>query len=107
MGYGRWDSSDYASAKVERLSRGVADFAYSDKAKNDRGVPVSPNLDPMRINKKPFKKLESRDSVDHPESNAIFVSFDVTGSNLQRAVEAQKKLPNLMELLEKYIPDPQ
>lgn len=107
MGYGRWETDTYTSSKALRSSKGIADFAYSDKAKNDTSVPVSPNLDPLRINKKPFKKLESRDSVDHPESNAIFVSFDCTGSNLTRAVEAQKKLPNLMDLLEKYIADPQ
>jgi hypothetical protein len=35
------------------------------------------------------------------------VAFDVTGSNYQNAILAQRKLPNLMELLNRYIPDPQ
>ena len=65
------------------------------------------NLDPLRINKKPFGKLESRDSAEHPESNPVLVCFDVTGSNKARAVDAQKKLPNLMDLLNKYLTDPQ
>lgn len=105
MGSGRWDDKSYRSASSTRASKGIDDFDYSSRA--DSSTPVHPNLDPKRINKKPFKKLESRDSKEHPESNAIFVSFDVTGSNIERAREAQKKLPNLMDMLEKYLPDPQ
>lgn len=37
----------------------------------------------------------------------MLVCFDVTGSNRERAVDAQKRLPNLMELLNKYLSDPQ
>jgi hypothetical protein len=115
MGGGRWDADTYKSLKSARASvarstgvKGMSvDFAYSAKAIGDRSVPVAPELDPLRINKKPFGKLESRDSAEHPESNAVFVTFDVTGSNFSRAVEAQEKLPNLMELLGKYLPDPQ
>jgi len=102
MGSGRWDDSTYTSATRSRRSSGISDFHYSDTAKV-----VHPNLDPKRIKDKPFKKLESRDSKEHPESNAVFVSFDVTGSNLQRAVDAQKKLPNLMNMLAQYLTDPQ
>ena len=81
------------------------DFAYSGTAA--ARTTVHPNLDPKRINGKPFGKLESRDSTEHPESNAVFVAFDVTGSNKDRAVDAQAKLPNLMTLLQKYLSDPQ
>jgi len=102
VGGGSWDSSRYVSDSHTRKSTGKADFAYSATASE-----VHKNLDPKRIAKKPFEKLESRDSEEHPESNAVFVSFDVTGSNFQRAVDAQKKLPNLMELLRKYLTDPQ
>ena len=35
------------------------------------------------------------------------MGFDVTGSNYQNAIIAQKKLPELMDLLSKYISDPQ
>lgn len=102
IGGGSWDSNRYVSDKKLRVDSGVADFAYTTSAHK-----VHDNLDPKRIIKKPFEKLESRDSAEHPESNAVFVSFDVTGSNFTRAVDAQKKLPNLMELLRKYLPDPQ
>lgn len=115
MGGGRWDNDSYKSASLLRSSvakargvKGVAvDFAYTATPEAQIQKKVHPNLDPLRINRKPFGKLESRDSVEHPESNAIFVCFDVTGSNKARAVDAQKRLPNLMNLLEKYISDPQ
>ena len=102
MGGGSWDSATYHSTKSTRAASGVADFAYTASATS-----VHKNLDPKRIKKKPFGKLESRDSADHPESHAVLVCFDVTGSNIDRAVDVQKKLPTLMELLAKYIADPQ
>lgn len=114
MGGGYFDkvsySSNLTSTRAAAKKRGVdyakMAFAYSDSAEAKSGK-VHPNLDPKRINKKPFGKLESRDSVDHPESNAILMTFDVTGSNYSRAVEAQQKLGGLMDLLQKYIKDPQ
>jgi hypothetical protein len=115
MGGGRWDKAEYnllrstrlMSATVKGIRAEDEDFAYSVRAKQDRSIGVHPNLDPLRINKKPFGKLESRDSAEHPSSNPVFVGFDVTGSNFERAVEAQKRLPNLMTMLGKYLPDPQ
>jgi len=115
MGGGRWDTDTYKSLRSARMSvataKGIAptkvDYAYSERAQQDRTIGVHPNLNPRRINKKPFGKLESRDSKEHPESNAVFVSFDVTGSNYSRAVVAQQKLPDLMDLLNKYLKDPQ
>ena len=102
MGGGSWDNDRYYNDTKTRASKGVADFDYTTTA-----TTIHKNLDPKRINKKPFKKLESRDSKEHPESNAVLVCFDVTGSNFERAVDAQKKLPNLMGLLTKYLKDPQ
>lgn len=37
----------------------------------------------------------------------MLVCFDVTGSNISRAKEAQKELPKLLTLLGKYLDDPQ
>lgn len=105
MGSGKWDHGTYSSARSTRASAGIDDFHYSKTSTKE--TPIHPNLDPMRIKDKPFKKLESRDSAEHPESNAVFVSFDVTGSNYTRAIDAQKKLPNLMDMLHNYLPDPQ
>lgn len=102
MGGGSWDSGAYHTSTATRKASGVADFAYTASATN-----VHTNLDPKRINSKPFGKLEARDSTEHPNSNPVLVCFDVTGSNRERAVDFQKRLPNLMELLNKYLTDPQ
>ncbi len=102
MGGGSWDTHRYKSATTTRASKGVADFEYTKTAKTTHA-----NLDPLRIKDKPFGKLEARDSTEHPASNPVLVVFDVTGSNLNNAVVAQKKLPTLMELLGKYLTDPQ
>ncbi len=113
MGGGSWDHKAYrnlvSSHTVTANSMGVplmdVSFAYSKEAQQTQKI--HPNLDPLRINRKPAGILESRDSAEHPESNAVFVAFDVTGSNYSNAVAAQKKLPNLMDLLQKYLSDPQ
>jgi len=102
MGGGTWDKTSYHSSKSTRAARGIDDFAYSSAASK-----VHPNLDPKRINTKPFEKLESRDSKEHPKSNAVLVSFDVTGSNIDRAREAQKVLDRLMDMLGESLSDVQ
>ncbi len=102
MGGGYWDSDGYKTATTTRAKTGVDDFDYSKKNSS-----IHENLDPKRINGKPFGKLESRDSVDHPLSNAIFLGLDVTGSNIDNAKQAQKALGLLMDMLPKYISDPQ
>jgi hypothetical protein len=102
MGSGSFNSDRYYNDAKTRSSHGIDDFDYSKTHST-----VHDSLDPRRINKKPLKKLESRDSAEHPESNAVLLSFDVTGSNYQRAVQAQKALPALMDLLPKYLPHPQ
>jgi hypothetical protein len=107
MGSGRWDEDTYKSSRTDRASKGIDDFHY-DKTSKASGIrEVHPSLDPKRINKKPLGVLESRDSTEHPQSNAVVVWLDVTGSNIDRAREAQKALPALMALLERYLPDPQ
>ncbi len=102
MGSGAWDTGAYKSTSSARKAKGEDDFSYTKSA-----MKVHTNLDPKRINSKPFGKLESRDSAEHPNSNPVLVCFDVTGSNRDRAVDFQKRLPNLMDLLNKYLTDPQ
>lgn len=102
MGSGTWDKATYHSTKSTRAASGVDDFAYTKHASS-----AHPNLDPKRINKKPFGKLESRDNPEHPESVAVLVNFDVTGSNRDRAVDAQLALPKLMDMLHETLPDAQ
>jgi hypothetical protein len=105
MGGGRWDTDTYKSDVSTRLTSGTPDFAYSKVA--EATGEVHETLRAERINNKINGVLESRDSVDHPESIAVLLTFDVTGSNISRAVVAQQKLPTLMDLLNKYVSDPQ
>lgn len=105
MGGGSFDYNQYHDAAASRAARGVSSFAYSQTAAQTQTV--HPDLDPARITKKVHGKLESRDSREHPESTAVLMCFDVTGSNRERAVVAQQALPNLMTLLQKYLPHPQ
>jgi hypothetical protein len=102
MGSGRYNDDTYHRAATSRRMTGTDDFEYSRTA-----TALHPDLNPKRIRNKPFGKLESRDSLEHPESNAVVLCIDVTGSNIARAREAQKKLPNLMALVTRYLPHPQ
>lgn len=105
MGGGSWSDNVYASTRSVRASKGVKDFAYTEKAAQTKQI--HPNLNPERISGKPFKKLESRDSDEHPNSLPIIISLDVTGSNRTRAVDAQAALPKLMSIIFETISDPQ
>jgi hypothetical protein len=102
MGGGYYSDRDFHTSRQQRVSAGISDFAYTETHSA-----IHPSLDPHRIAGKPFHKLESRDNPDHPNSNAVIVTFDVTGSNIDNARIVQKKLPTLMGLLGKYLPDPQ
>ena len=88
MGSGRWSTDVYETA--ERLRGGGSAFAYSDSGARS----VHPELDPFDVGKR-----ESRDSDEHPESLAIAVLFDVTGSMGCGAAALQTKLPQLLGLL--------
>lgn len=113
MGGGRWDSVSYRSSVTASVNAATSSGVSYDKvafgySQTDQArTKVHPNLDPRRINNKPFGKLESRDNLEHPNSTAVLVCFDVTGSNFQNAVVAQQKLGNLMDMIAKYMPDPQ
>jgi hypothetical protein len=102
MGGGAWDTGAYHSSRSTRAASGVKDFAYTTTA-----TQVHETLNPRRIADKPCKKLEARDSIEHSESNPVLVCFDVTGSNYARAIDAQERLPHLMDMLNKYLTDPQ
>ncbi len=100
MGSGRWSTNVYDAAARYRAATGASAFAYSDSG----AAGVHPSLDPHGISLR-----ESRDSAEHPESLAIAVLFDVTGSmrGVPRALQA--KLPQLLGLLlrKSYAKDPQ
>lgn len=100
MGSGVWSTDVYEAARRYRAGTGASAFAYSDGG----ATTVHPALDPLGVTVR-----ESRDSDEHPESLAIAVLFDVTGSmgRVPRALQA--RLPNLLGLLLRkgYVEHPQ
>ncbi len=100
MGSGRWSTDVYTAAARFRAATGASAFAYSDGGARR----VHPALDPHGVDIR-----ESRDSAEHPQSLAIAVLFDVTGSMGSVPRTLQAKLPQLLGLLLRkgYAKDPQ
>lgn len=100
MGSGIWSTDVHDAARRYRVATGRSAFVYSDSGART----VHPNLDPCGV-----AARESRDSDEHPQSLAIAVLFDVTGSMRQVPRVLQTKLPQLFGLLLRkgYATDPQ
>jgi hypothetical protein len=100
MGSGRWSTNVYDTAARYRAATGASAFGYSDSG----AAQVHPSLDPFGV-----AVRESRDSDEHPQSLAIAVLFDVTGSMRGVPRVLQTKLPQLLGLLLRkgYATDPQ
>ena len=100
MGSGRWSTDVYDAAARYRAATGVSAFAHSDGG----ATAVHPNLDPYGVTRR-----QSRASDEHPESLAIAVLFDVTGSMRMVPRALQVKLPELLGLLlrKRYVTHPQ
>lgn len=106
MGYGSWSDDDYSRRQNVRRSTGRSAFGYTDdEMRNvDRDEwRVHSSMDPKGITR------ESRDSAAHPESLAVMVMFDVTGSMIRVPRVLQKSLNQLMGLLlqKRYVEHPQ
>lgn len=105
MGGSAWSDDLYRDRATTRAKAGTPTFAYDHAVRT--GVVAKKahaSLDPRGV-----KVRESRDSDAHPNSLAIGVIFDVTGSMSSVPRTVQTKLTKLMELLiaKKYCEDPQ
>ncbi|WP_306367041.1 hypothetical protein [Nocardiopsis sp. CC223A] len=107
MGSSSWSTDAYHARKAYNASAGRSDFGYTDDVLSS--VPrnkwkVHEKLDPKGVTVR-----ESRDSDEHPESLAISVLFDVTGSMGRVPRVLQTKLPALFGLLLRkgYVEHPQ
>lgn len=86
MGSGYYDSGATAmlrSAKVKESSskgydaRSTGTFTYHEDVKSGKAAGIHPSLDPSKMKD---GRRESRDSAEHPNSNAVACCIDVTGS---------------------------
>jgi hypothetical protein len=100
MGSGTWSTDVYNAGAHYRAAHGISAFAYSDGGART----VHEDLDPYGVTVR-----ESRDSDEHPESLALAVLFDVTGSMRAVPRTLQAKLPDLLGLLMRkgYVEHPQ
>ncbi len=99
MGGGSFDNKLYRSSATFRATKGIADFGYDHDTKATKSRSewaAHEELDPKKIK---GGVRESRDSAEHPDSRAIVVLFDVTGSMEDVPKVFQKKLGTLMSML--------
>lgn len=98
MGYSNWAANAYDSLSSQRATRSTTQIFTATSS-------VHADLNPHGV-----EVRESRDSDAHPNSNAIIIAFDVTGSMHEIPEQfARQELGKLMRLLVSggYIPDPQ
>src|SRR5688572_15597103 len=96
MGGTAWSDRHYEDKKAFRSANKIDTFAYH---KATAAMPVSDQKAHDTLNPFGVKVRESRDSDLHPESRAVAVLFDVTGSMQEVPKVLQAKLPKLMGLL--------
>jgi hypothetical protein len=103
MGSSSWSDADYAARTAHRKATGTTAFTHDAVTKSSGVNSLHADMDVKG------KRRESRDSAAHPESRAIAVVFDVTGSMGGIPVVLQKKLGQLMTVLvaKSYVRDPQ
>jgi hypothetical protein len=106
MGGTRWSDEHYRhrAASLRKARRSA--FEYDEDIRQRRAkAGVHALMDPAKMKN---GLREARDSEAHPNSNAVAVLFDVTGSMQQVPRILQKNLPTLMGLcLRKgYLDDP-
>jgi hypothetical protein len=104
MGSGRWTPDTYYDRAAARVAAGTDTFAYSRAAIESGQLKPHQTLDPMGLGIR-----QSRDNAEHPNSNAVIISLDVTGSMGRVCRGIHANLPQLHELLlaNGCLPDPQ
>jgi hypothetical protein len=105
MGSTLWSDDHYRERARLRAKAGVDAFEHDHAIRGGQAARrAHPQMSPRGV-----RVRESRDSAAHPESRAVGVLFDVTGSMQAVPRILQKNLPRLMGLLlgKGYLADPQ
>ncbi len=105
MGTTRWSDDHYRDRARLRARTGRDAFEYDHAIRAGTAErAVHPKMNPRGV-----KVRESRDSAAHPQSHAVAVLFDVTGSMQDVPRILQANLPKLMGLLIRrgYLDHPQ
>jgi len=103
MGYSNWSDAAYQTRQNVRQKSKQSAFTYDQQVRASGVYTAHPTMNPYGVTR------ESRDSADHPDSVAIGVIFDVTGSMGVVPRVLQTKLGKLMRLLVQkgYLAHPQ
>jgi hypothetical protein len=105
MGTTRWSDDHYRDRALLRARTGKDAFEYDHAIRTGAAeCAIHPKMNPRGVTVR-----ESRDSAAHPESHAVAVLFDVTGSMQSVPRVLQAHLPKLMGLLIRkgYLDHPQ
>ncbi len=105
MGSTRWSNDQYRDRARQRVLTGRDAFEHDHAVRQGEAERrAHEKMDPLNI-----RLRESRDSDAHPESRAVAVLFDVTGSMQGTPRILQANLPRLMNLLidGRYLDHPQ
>ncbi|WP_439627144.1 hypothetical protein [Gemmata sp.] len=105
MGGTCWSDDEYHERAVSRKKSGRDAFEHHEDIRTGR---VQSGVH-QKMNPRGVIARESRDSEAHPESHAVAVLFDVTGSMQSVPRVLQQNLPRLMNLLIRkgYLAHPQ
>lgn len=103
MGYSNWSDAAYQSRQQRRTATKQSAFSYDQQVRASGAVQIHDQMNPRGVTR------ASRDSDQHPESVAIGVIFDVTGSMGSVPRVLQTKLGALMRVLVQrdYVAHPQ
>lgn len=106
MGTTLWSDTHYRDRAARLRTQGKSAFGYDDDIRAQRvAAQVNPLMDPSQLNN---GVRESRDSAKHPNSTALAVLLDVTGSMREVPRILQKNLCTLFDLMlrREYLQDP-
>src|SRR5579871_1561929 len=95
MGTTRWSDDHYRDRARLRARTGRDAFEHDHAIRTGAAARAVH----QKMNPRGVKARESRDSDTHPQSHAVAVLFDVTGSMQTVPRILQQHLPKLMDLL--------